>query len=135
MSPKLLDAIDNERYGKPSSKNRINSYFMPSILSINAIRVLKYLDKYGFNNIILIIYIMDVRSSLDDVVSLEQYFMDKLKSNLNVDMVASSLGYYEPMYKSVRERFGNSHPRMNSRNRPRPGVPQAHTRMRYVNVE
>ena len=51
--------------------NRISSYFMPSILNTKARRVLKYLNKYGFSNIRLTIYIMDVSSSLDEVVNLE----------------------------------------------------------------
>lgn len=30
--------------------NRISSYFMPSILNTKARRVLRYLNKHGFNN-------------------------------------------------------------------------------------
>lgn len=70
--------------------NRISSYFMPSILNTKARRVLRYLNKYGFSNIKWTIYIMDVESSLDQVVALEQHFIDTLKPNLNVDLVASS---------------------------------------------
>jgi group I intron endonuclease len=70
--------------------NRISSYFMPSILKTKARRVLRYLNKYGFSNIKLTIYIMNEKSSLDQVVELEQHFIDSLKPNLNVDLVASS---------------------------------------------
>jgi len=70
--------------------NRISSYFMPSILNSKARRVLRYLNKYGFSNIKLTIYIMDIESSLDQVVALEQHFIDTLKPNLNVDLVAAS---------------------------------------------
>lgn len=70
--------------------NRISSYFMPSILKTKARRVLRYLNKYGFSNIKLTIYIMDEKSSLEEVVELEQHFIDSLKPNLNVDLVASS---------------------------------------------
>ena len=73
--------------------NRISSYFMPSILNTKARRVLKYLNKHGLDNIILKINIMDENSSLEDVVNLEQYFIEKLKPNINVDLVASSSGY------------------------------------------
>jgi excinuclease UvrABC nuclease subunit len=70
--------------------NRISSYFMPSILKTKARRVLRYLNKHGFSNIKLTIYIMDENSSLEEVVELEQHFIDNLKPNLNVDLVASS---------------------------------------------
>lgn len=69
--------------------NRISSYFMPSILKTKARRVLRYLNKHGFSNIKLTIYIMKDNSSLEQVVELEQHFIDSLKPNLNVDLVAS----------------------------------------------
>lgn len=68
--------------------NRISSYFMPSIVKTKGGRVLRYLNKYGFSNIKLTIYIMNEKSSLDQVVELEQHFIDNLKPNLNVDLVA-----------------------------------------------
>ena len=85
--------------------NRISSYFMPSILKTKARRVLRYLNKYGFSNIKLTIYIMNEKSSLDQVVELEQHFIDSLKPNLNVDLVASSSGYPEPRRQEIRDRF------------------------------
>ena len=53
----------------------------------------------------LTIYIMDEKSSLEQVVALEQHFIDSLKPNLNVDLVASSFGYHEPMSLEIRERL------------------------------
>ena len=85
--------------------NRISSYFMPSILNTKARRVLRYLNKYGFSEIKLTIYIMDTESSLDEIVALEQEYIDNLKPNLNVDLVASSSGYHEPMSQSIRNRL------------------------------
>ncbi len=85
--------------------NRINSYFMPSILKTKARRVLRYLNKYDFSNIKLTIYIMDDKSSLEQVVALEQQFIDSLKPNLNVDLVASSSGYHTPMSQEIRDRL------------------------------
>ena len=85
--------------------NRISSYFMPSILKTKARRVLRYLNKYGFTNIKLTIYVMDEKSTLDQVVELEQYFMDSLKPNLNVDLVASGSGYHSPMSQEMREKL------------------------------
>nr|YP_010248851.1 hypothetical protein MFU62_mgp31 [Macrophomina phaseolina]QTT58130.1 hypothetical protein [Macrophomina phaseolina] len=78
---------------------------MPSILKTKARRVLRYFNKYGFNNMKLTIYIMDEKSSLEQVVGLEQQFIDSLKPNLNVDLVASSSGYHEPMSPEIRERL------------------------------
>lgn len=48
---------------------------------------------------------MDEQSSLEQVVELEQYFIDSLKPNLNVDLVASSSGYHEPMSQEIRDRL------------------------------
>jgi hypothetical protein len=73
--------------------NRICSYFMPSILKTKERRVLRYLNKYGFTNIKLTIYIMENSASLEQVVELEQHFIDSLNPNLNVDLIASSSGY------------------------------------------
>jgi hypothetical protein len=72
--------------------NRISSYFMSSILKTKAKRVLRYLNKHGFSNIKLTIYIMKKNSSLEQVVELEQHFIDSLNPNLNVDLVASGSG-------------------------------------------
>lgn len=85
--------------------NRISSYFMPSILNTKARRVLKYLNKHGFSNIKLTIYIMDINSSLDQVVALEQHFMDTLNPNLNVDLVASGSGHHQPMSQEMRDKL------------------------------
>jgi hypothetical protein len=78
---------------------------MPSILKTKARRVLRYLNKHGFGNIKLTIYILDEKSSLEEVVGLEQDFIDNLKPNLNVDLVASSSGYHEPMNQEIRQRL------------------------------
>ena len=53
----------------------------------------------------LTIYILEEKSSLEQVVELEQYFIDTLKPNLNVDLIASSSGYHDPMSKVARERL------------------------------
>lgn len=78
---------------------------MPSILNTKARKVLRHLNKHGFNDIKLTVYIMDIRSSLNKIVSLEQHFIDTLKPNLNVDLIASSSGYHEPMSQEMRERL------------------------------
>lgn len=48
---------------------------------------------------------MDINSSLDQVVALEQHFMDTLKPNLNVDLVASGSGYHEGMSQVMRNKL------------------------------
>lgn len=78
---------------------------MPSILNSKARRVLRYLNKYGFSNIKLTIFIMDIESNLDEVVSLEQEIINSLKPNLNVDTVASNSGYHEPMPQYLRNKL------------------------------
>lgn len=85
--------------------NRISSYFMPSILKTKARGVLRYLNKHGFSNIKLTIYIMKDDSNIEQVVRLEQHFINSLKPNLNVDLIASSSGYHEPMSQEIREKF------------------------------
>lgn len=85
--------------------NRISSYFMLSILKTKARRVLRFFNQHGFSNMKLTIYIMKDNSSLEQVVELEQHFIDSLKPNLNVDLVASSSGYHEPMSQEIRERL------------------------------
>lgn len=78
---------------------------MPSILKTKARRVLRYLNKHGFSDMKLTIYIMDEKSSLEQVVELEQHFFDTIKPNLNVDLVASSSGYHETMAPEIRARL------------------------------
>ena len=80
---------------------------MPSILNTKARRVLRYLNKYGFENIKLTVYIKDAKSNLDEIVALEQHLIDTLKPNLNVDLVASGSGYHEPMAQEARKKLRN----------------------------
>src|SRR5690606_26142567 len=78
-----------------------------SILKTRARRVLRYFNKYGFSNIKLTIYIVDEKSTKEQVIELEQYFIDNLKPNLNVDLVASSSGYHEPMSHDIVKNYVN----------------------------
>lgn len=85
--------------------NRVSSYFMPSILSTKARRVLRYFNKHGFENVSLTLYITEESSSLEEIVRLEQYFIDTLEPSLNVDLVASSSGYHEPMNDQAKSKL------------------------------
>lgn len=78
---------------------------MPSILKAKSRRVLRYFNKYGFKNTNLTIYIMDNNCTLNEVVKFEQYFIDTLSPNLNVDLVASGSGYHTPMTQEVRDKL------------------------------
>lgn len=82
---------------------RVISYFMPSILKKGDRRVLRYFHKYGFTNVTLTLLIMDPNSTSEMAVQLEQYCMDTLLPDLNVDPVASSSGYHEPMSQYWRD--------------------------------
>jgi GIY-YIG catalytic domain/NUMOD1 domain len=77
--------------------NRVCSYFMPSILAKGDRRVLRYFHKYGFKDVSLTLYILEEGSTSKMAVELEQYFIDTLSPDLNVELVASSTGYHEPM--------------------------------------
>jgi hypothetical protein len=78
---------------------------MPSILKTKARRVLRYFNKHGFNDTILTIYIIDENSSLEQVVKLEQYFINTFKPTLNVDLVVSTSGYHTPMSEEIRNKL------------------------------
>lgn len=67
--------------------NRVCSYFMPSILASSDRKVLRYFNKYGFNNIKLTIFIIETTASWEQLIELEQYLIDTLSTNLNVDLV------------------------------------------------
>ena len=84
---------------------RVNSYFMPSILSKGDRRVLRYFHRYGFQDVTLTLLVMEYNSTKDMAVELEQYCIDTLNPDLNVDLVASSTGYHEPISEYWRNYF------------------------------
>ena len=86
--------------------NRVCSYFMPSILNKADRKVLRYLNKYGFTDIKLILLILDSNSTWEQVLELEQYYIDTLSYKLNVDLVAGGYnGYHSPMSQEARDRL------------------------------
>ena len=48
--------------------NRVCSYFMPSILAKSDRRVLRYFNKYGFNDVNLTLFIMNSDSTWDQII-------------------------------------------------------------------
>jgi Cytochrome C and Quinol oxidase polypeptide I/GIY-YIG catalytic domain/NUMOD1 domain len=89
--------------------NRVCSYFMPSILANADRRVLRYFRKYGFKEVKLTLYILPSESNLEEIIQLEQYFIDIYSSTnslLNVDLVAGGrMGVHAPMSIESRERL------------------------------
>lgn len=85
--------------------NRVSSYFMPSILKKANRRVLKFLNLYGFSSINLRLLILKDESTIDEVISLEQYFIDNLNSTLNVDRIAQGTGYHLPMKIEMKNKL------------------------------
>jgi hypothetical protein len=78
--------------------NRVCSYFIPSILSKSDRRVLRYFNKHGFKKVRLTLLILKSTSSWDQVIALEQKYLDLISPNLNVDLVAGGYnGYHSPM--------------------------------------
>ena len=95
--------------------NRVCSYFMPSILSKADRRILRYFNKYGFNNVKLTLFVVEPTCSWEQVIELEQYLIDTLTPSLNVDLVAGGYcGYHTPMSEEARNvlrklRAGRAH--------------------------
>lgn len=78
------------------------SYFIPSILHAANRRVLHYFVKNGFNDIVLTLHIIHPDSSLTSL-ELEQYFINTLQPNLNVDKFSNSTGFHEPISQYWRD--------------------------------
>lgn len=87
--------------------SRVISYFIPSILGKANRRVLRYFNKYGFIDVILTLHILTKDSTITSL-QLEQHFIDTIKPNLNVDLIAASTGYHEPISQYWREYFRKS---------------------------
>lgn len=92
--------------------NRVSSYFMPSILNLQTRKVLKYFNKYGYDNIYLEIYILSSllilnndKNSLNSIINLEQYFIDNYKPVLNIDLIAKGSGTHSGMSEEWRLKF------------------------------
>jgi len=87
---------------------RVNSYFYYSILKSGTRAVLVHFLKNGFDGVVLKLYIMDPNSSIDQVLKMEQYFLDKYFNqplNLNKDNIASGSGKHYPMSEKAKQRL------------------------------
>lgn len=108
----IFIAKDGATYVGSSSSlySRVISYFIPSILTKANRRVLRYFNKYGFTDVTLTLHILAKDSTITSL-QLEQYFIDLMKPNLNVDLIATrppSGGYHEPISQYWRDSFRKS---------------------------
>ena len=83
---------------------RVISYFIPSILQSANRRVLHYFRENGFDNIVLTLHIIHTESNITSL-ELEQFFIDTLRPNLNVDLSVKGTGYHEPISEYWRNYF------------------------------
>ena len=82
---------------------------MPSILAKADRRVLRYFNKYGFNNVKLTLFVVEPTCSWEQVIELEQYLIDTLTPSLNVDLVAGGYcGYHTPMSEEAKDKLSKS---------------------------
>ena len=86
--------------------SRICFYFMPSILGRADRKVLRHFKENGFNNVKLTLLILDSDSTWEQAIELEQFYIDLLSPELNVDRVAGGFdGYHTPMSQEARDRL------------------------------
>lgn len=86
--------------------NRVTSYFMPSIVNSEGRRVYRYFVKYGYDNLQLTLFILPPQSSVTSITELEQFFIDTLKPDLNVDLIAGGFtGFHNPMPQVMRDKL------------------------------
>ena len=81
---------------------RVSSYFMPSILATEERRVLRFFKKYGFEGTTVTLCILQSGATAQMAVELEQYFMDLLRPDLNVNLTAENTGFHTPMSDDER---------------------------------
>jgi hypothetical protein len=87
---------------------RVTSYFYPSILKSGTRPILRYFNEFGFKDVTLTLHIMDSSSTIQDILELEQYFLDiyfKNTLNLNSDNTASGSGKFYPMSEAAKKRL------------------------------
>ncbi len=106
----IFEILNKNTYYIGSSINlysRVCSYFMPSILSKADRRVLRYFNKYGFNDVNLILYILEDTATIKDILNLEKYYLNTFSSKsekntlLNIEMEPRS-GFHLPMSEEAR---------------------------------
>jgi hypothetical protein len=87
---------------------RVTSYFYKSILESGNRPILKYFSKNGFENITLTLYVMSPKSTIEQILELEQYYLNIYYNepmNLNSDSIASGSGKNYPMSEAAKIRL------------------------------
>ena len=76
---------------------------MPSILKKADRKVLRYLNKYGFKDVNLILHVLDDNSTIEEILALEKFFIDSYSKNklLNIETIPGS-GFHLPMSEEAR---------------------------------
>ena len=104
----LTDLITGATYvgGAVNLYARVTSYFMPSIIAIGGRRVYRYFKEYGYSNLQLTLHTLPAGSNATQITELEQYYIDTLLPDLNVDPVAGGLnGFHGPMSQEHRDKL------------------------------
>lgn len=104
----LTDLVTGALYvgGAVNLYARVTSYFMPSIIVVGSRRVYRYFQKYGYSNLQLTLHILPAGSTITQITELEQYYIDTLSPDLNVDPIAGGLdGFHEPMSEKQRDKL------------------------------
>ena len=104
----FTDSVTGATYvgGAVNLYARATSYFMPSIIADGGRRVYRYFKEYGYSYLQLTLHILPVGSTTVQITELEQYYIDTLSPDLNVDPVAGGLdGFHEPMSQEQRDRL------------------------------
>lgn len=82
---------------------RVTSYFFPSIINSEGRGVYRYFKAYGYDNLTLTLFILPVGTTVTDVIKFEQFLIDTLKPDLNVDPIAGGMhGTHLPMPEAMR---------------------------------
>lgn len=104
----LTDLVTGATYvgGAVNLYARVTSYFIPSIIAVGGRRVYRYFKQYGYNNLQLTLHTLPVGSTTAQITELEQYYINTLLPDLNVDPIAGGLdGYHEPMSQETRDKL------------------------------
>lgn len=99
------DLVTGDTYvgGAVNLYSRATSYFFPSIINVGGRRVYRYFKQYGYDNLQLTLHILPQGCTATQVTQLEQFYIDTLKPDLNVDPVAGGLeGNHGPMSEEAK---------------------------------
>ena len=86
----------------------MTSYFYSSILKSGTIKVLVHFFQHGFEGVKLTLFIMVPSSTIEMVLLMEQFYLDKYfnhPSNLNSDSTASGSVKHFPMSEGAKDRL------------------------------